>query len=283
MKIQSVKYSDREFEYYFSNCQQEVSQQASSLPPVVFIHGILSSGQLFTHHMMPYFDSLGLTTYSLTLRGHGSHSAKPSSRPFDDHIGDVAAFIEFVYQQEKKPVVVAGYSLGGLITQHVCLREEIKPKLAGMVLMASVPPKGFSQLNQAMWLDNPVLSLVLGQVMVMPNMALLNPYYRNVLIDALFACKPNEQQLGMLLSELKAEDLRLFLEPHPIDDRLSLSVPVTVVGAQEDKLVPASQVEATAVFYGVEPVFFSPMGHAMPVEKEVAKLAAYLAGWCSSL
>ncbi|PSU35514.1 alpha/beta fold hydrolase [Photobacterium lutimaris] len=278
MKSQSAIYSDREFEYYFSNCQQ-----TSSLPPVVFIHGILSSGQLFTHHMMPYFDPLGFTTYSLTLRGHGSHSGKPSSQPFQDHIDDVATFIEFVSLQEQKPVVVVGYSLGGLIAQHVCLREELSSKLAGLALMASVPPQGFSQLNQAMWFDHPALSMVLGQVMAMPNLALLNPYYRHVLMDALFATKPSQQQLDSLLSELKAEDLRLFLQPHPIAVNSPLNFPVLVVGGKEDKLVPASQVQATADFYGVEPVFFSPMGHAMPIEKEVTKFAAHLANWCRTL
>ncbi|MGF1735187.1 alpha/beta hydrolase [Photobacterium satsumensis] len=278
MQSQSMRYSEREFEYYYLNSQQE-----SDLPPVIFIHGILSCGRLFTHQLMPYFSTCGFSSYSLTLRGHGENTAKLSSRPFDDHIEDVAAFIEFVYQQEKKPAVVVGYSLGGLIAQHVCQREALGAKLAGMALMASVPPQGFGQLNQAMWFNNPVLSMVLGQVMAMPNMALLNPYYRYAIIDALFASKPSQQQLDTLLSELKAEDIRLFLEPHPVGDNFLQDIPVAVVGAKEDMLVPVSQVESTAEFYGVEPVFFSPMGHAMPVENDAVTLAAYLAKWCSTV
>ena len=283
MKSQNVNYSNRSFEYYFSESLQLTRPQITSLPPIVFIHGILSSGRLFTHQLMPFISSQGYSSYALTLRGHGTHQAKLSSSPFDDHVNDVAAFVDYVHQQESKPVVVVGFSLGGLIAQHVCQREELKPKLAGMALMASVPPQGFNQLNQAMWLENPVLSMVLGQVMAMPNMALLNPYYRNVLVDALFANTPNQQQQNALLCELKAEDLRLFVEPHPIEENTQLSVPVAVIGAKEDKLVPASLVEATADFYGVEPVFFSPMGHAMPVEKEAGQLAAYLVKWFSKL
>ncbi|MGR5140262.1 alpha/beta hydrolase [Photobacterium sp. DNB23_23_1] len=278
MQSQSVSYFDRVFEYYYSNTQQD-----SSNPPVLFIHGILSSGQLFTHELMPFMVAEGFPVYSLTLRGHGTHSGKLSSQPFQDHIDDVAAFIEFVSLQEKKPVVVVGYSLGGLIAQHVCQKEALSSKLAGLALMASVPPQGFGQLNRAMWFDHPALSMVLGQVMAMPNLALLNPYYRHVLMDALFATKPSQQQLDSLLSELKAEDLRLFLQPHPIAEDFSLNLPVLVVGGKEDKLVPASQVQATADFYGVEPVFFSPMGHAMPVEKEATKFAAHLANWCRML
>lgn len=278
MQSQAVRYSDRIFEYYYLK-----SQQASHFPAVVFIHGILSSGRLFTHQLMPVIANSGFSSYSLTLRGHGNHQAKHSSDPFQDHVSDVAAFIDFVYQQENKPVVVVGYSLGGLIAQHVCQREEVEPKLAGMALMASVPPQGFSALNQAMLLENPALAMVLGQVMAMPNMALLNPYNQHVMIDALFASKPNQQQLAMLMSELKAEDLRLFIESHSIEDNAQLSLPVTVIGAKEDKLVPVSLVEASAKYYGVAPVFFSPMGHAMPLEKEADQLAAYLAKWFRTL
>lgn len=278
MQSQNVSYSDRVFEYYYSNMQRD-----STCPALLFIHGILSSGRLFTHDVMPSIAEKGFPVYSLTLRGHGSHSSKPLSQPFQDHTDDVAAFIEFVFLQENRPVVVVGYSLGGLIAQHVCQREVLSAKLAGLVLMASVPPQGFGQLNQAMWFEHPALSMVLGQVMAMPNLALLNPYFRHVLIDALFATTPSQQQLDCLLSELKAEDLRLFLQPHPIADNFSLNLPVLVTGGQEDKLVPASQVKATADFYGVEPVFFSPMGHAMPVEKEVTKFVAHLANWCFTL
>ncbi|MGR5066294.1 alpha/beta hydrolase [Photobacterium sp. DNB22_13_2] len=278
MQSQSVSYFDKVFEYYYLNAQQN-----STYPAVLFIHGILSSGQLFTHDLMPSMATEGFSVYSLTLRGHGSLKGKPSSQPFQDHIDDVAAFIEFVSLQEKKPVVVVGYSLGGLIAQHVCLRESIQSKLAGLALMASVPPQGFTQLNQTMWFDHPTLSMVLGQVMAFPHIALLNPYFRHVLMDALFATKPNQRQLDALFLELKAEDFRLFLQPHPIAVNSPLNFPVLVVGGREDKLVPASQVQATADFYGVEPVFFTPMGHAMPVEKEVTKFAAHLANWCRTL
>ena len=278
MQSQVTKYSGKVLEYYYLD-----SRPSSSFPTVVFIHGILSSGRLFTHQLMPLIANSGFSSYSLTLRGHGNHQAKHSSDPFQDHVNDVVAFVDFVHQQEKKPVVLVGYSLGGLITQHACQYEAMMEKIAGVALMASVPPQGFSQLNQSMLIENPVLTMVLGQVMAMPNMALLNPYYRQVMMDALFASKPSQQQLAMLLSELKGEDLRLFIEPHPIESKTPLSVPITVIGAKDDKLVPVSQVDATAKFYGVEPMWFSPMGHAMPVEQEVDQLAAYLAQWCSKL
>ncbi|MBC7006065.1 alpha/beta fold hydrolase [Photobacterium sp. BZF1] len=278
MQSQVTKYSGKVLEYYSLD-----SKSSSSFPTVVFIHGILSSGRLFTHQLMPLIANSGFSSYSLTLRGHGNHQAKYSSSPFQDHVSDVVAFVDFVHQQEKKPVVLVGYSLGGLIVQHACQHETLKGKLAGVALLASVPPQGFSQLNQTMLLENPALAMVLGQVMAMPNMALLNPYYQHVMIDALFASKPNQQQLAMLMSELKAEDLRLFIESHTIDDNAQLSLPVTVIGAKEDKLVPVSLVEASAEYYGVDPVFFSPMGHAMPLEKEADQLALYLAKWCRTL
>ncbi|KLV09539.1 hypothetical protein ABT56_00125 [Photobacterium aquae] len=270
---------DGELEYYFSPAE---GSDAGKYPPIIFIHGILSSGKLFTHHMMPLLSSWGFTVYSLSMRGHGQSHCGYSNVPFRDHVEDVAGFIQYVYQQENQPVVVAGYSLGGLVVQHASGQPEIgSDTLKGMLLLASVPPKGFHHLTQTLWLGNPQLSMVLGQVMAMPKLALLNPLYQSVLASALFAGTPEPAQLDALLSDVVGEDLRLFIDSSAVTEPSPLAT--AVIGAMQDKLVPESEVRATAAFYGVEPKFFDPMGHAIPVEDNVVPVCEYIRDWLVAL
>ena len=61
-------------------------------------------------------------------------------------------------------------------------------------------------------------------------------------------------------------------------DRLN-PVPKLVIGAEMDHMVPANQVRQTAQTFGVEPVIFPNMGHALMLERDWDHVANVLNDW----
>jgi non-heme chloroperoxidase len=59
--------------------------------------------------------------------------------------------------------------------------------------------------------------------------------------------------------------------------------PMLVLGAESDTLVPASQAELVASYYGTEAEVFSNMGHLMMLEADWQKVADRIIEWARAL
>ncbi|MFP4032589.1 MAG: alpha/beta hydrolase, partial [Desulfococcaceae bacterium] len=59
-----------------------------------------------------------------------------------------------------------------------------------------------------------------------------------------------------------AAELAIFCKVRPAD----ISCPVAVIGAENDQIIPPSEVRETASAYGVEPVILPRLGHTVMVE-----------------
>jgi pimeloyl-ACP methyl ester carboxylesterase len=102
-------------------CWQEGSGQ-----PVVFVHGVGTSGELWAHDIAPLARDCRLIVYD--RRGYGSSSKSP--RDWRAHRSDAVALIEAL---RAAPAVLVGYSGGSIIALDLALE---RPDLvAGLVLL----------------------------------------------------------------------------------------------------------------------------------------------------
>lgn len=87
-------------------------------------------------------------------------------------------------------------------------------------------------------------------------------------MEAYFARMQDESYAAFL-------DMIVFNLPRP----KSVSVPMLVMGAEDDKLFPRGDVEATARAYGTEATIFPNMAHDMMLEDDWKKVADHILGW----
>jgi pimeloyl-ACP methyl ester carboxylesterase len=95
-------------------------------PPLVSIHGVGTSGELFADDLAALASDCRLIVYD--RRGYGASSESP--RDWEAHRDDAAALIE---KLDARPAVVAGYSGGSIVALDLALQ---RPDLvAGLVLV----------------------------------------------------------------------------------------------------------------------------------------------------
>ncbi|XP_042507004.1 uncharacterized protein LOC122082464 isoform X2 [Macadamia integrifolia] len=125
--------------------------ERSRYPPLVFVHGSFHAAWCWAVHWLSYFSRFGYDCYAVSLLGQGVSDvpAGDSAGSLQTHASDIA---DFIRKEVRLPPVLLGHSFGGLIVQsylsnmsgHFSERESLHPRLAGAVLVCSVPPSGNS-------------------------------------------------------------------------------------------------------------------------------------------
>ena len=110
-------------------------------PPVVFIHGSFHGGWCWAESWMSLFAEGGFPCFAVSLRGT---SATPQvggapSVQLQEHVDDIASFVAQAIPSSRPPILV-GHSFGGMYAQKLC--EADRMKVAGLVLLCSVSPRG---------------------------------------------------------------------------------------------------------------------------------------------
>ncbi|MCB0347341.1 MAG: alpha/beta fold hydrolase [Bdellovibrionales bacterium] len=108
---------------------------AKNSNPVVLVPGYFSSAAYYGD-VAAILANNGMKPYAYSLAGQGQGELRsgysrqrqdyPGQFSFDRHINDLIAFIEAVYQIHKKPVILVGHSLGGLLVRAVSTGPDIK-------------------------------------------------------------------------------------------------------------------------------------------------------------
>ena len=117
------------------------STSSKNGPPLVLVHGITASWQLF----LPIIPALTLTTtlYGVDLRGHGQ-SGRADSYRYPDYATDI---IELLEREVKEPAVILGLSMGGGVVLYVAAHS---PQLIKGVI--ALEPVVFSEVSGIEWL-----------------------------------------------------------------------------------------------------------------------------------
>jgi pimeloyl-ACP methyl ester carboxylesterase len=89
-------------------------------PSIILIHGAANSA-LVWRFWQQQLDSLGWSSHAIDLRGHGSVAVADLARvSMHDYAADVCGFAA----QLRRPPIVLGWSMGGLVAMMVAARSE---------------------------------------------------------------------------------------------------------------------------------------------------------------
>ncbi|KAF2933661.1 uncharacterized protein [Oryza sativa Japonica Group] len=261
---------------------------AAARPPLVFVHGSFHAAWCWAEHWLPFFSSAGFPCYALSLRAQGESSVPPEkvAGTLETHTGDIA---DFIRKEVSLPPVLIGHSFGGLIVQQYisCLggSELLHPKLAGAVLVCSVPPSGNSGLVWRYLLTKPVAAIKVTLSLAAKRFA-----------NSLSLCKETffspemdddlvQRYQGLMKdsSKLPLFDLRKLNASLPVASVPNNTVNILVVGASSDFIVDAEGLSETARFYNVQPVCIEGIAHDMMLDCSWDKGAGIILSWLEKL
>jgi pimeloyl-ACP methyl ester carboxylesterase len=242
--------------------------------PLLFVHGAWHAAWCWDEHFLGYFADQGYHALAVSLRGHGnSPTVKPlCACSLADCVEDVEAVADTL---PRRPVVI-GHSQGGIVVQKY-LESHDAP--AG-VLMASTPPRGnfgsaVRWLRQHPWHFTKIA--VTGKSLAYVNTPQLAR-------ERFFSAQTPDSAVEDYAKRLEEQSTRIALDcfvlnlPRP----KRVTVPLLVLGAQEDGAHTAKEVRATAREYHTEAEFFDGMGHDMMLEPGWAAVAERIDSWLSA-
>jgi len=238
--------------------------------PILFVHGAFAGAWCWAEHFLPYFARQGFRACALSLSGHGGSPGgeRLDSLSIDDYVRDLGQAVSAIGGD---PVLV-GHSMGGFVVQKYLERASAP----GAVLMASVPPQGLLSSSLALAFSNPRLFADVNSMMHHGRVSL------DALQHVLFANPVEVEKLRACYRRMQPEsqramwDMSFFNLPHLRRERCP---PLLVLAAESDILVPASQAELVASYYGTEAEVFSNMGHLMMLEADWQKVADRIIEW----
>ena len=242
--------------------------------PLLFVHGAYAGAWCWQENYLPFFAQAGYISYALSLSGHGDSPGREwlDSLSLEDFVNDVVK----VAGRLTEPPVLVGHSMGGMVVQKYLERSEA----AAAVLMASVPPQGLGASAIGLAMRKPGLMMDLNRLMGGGQMA------PTALLEILFAQPPAPEKLRAWYRRMQPEsfraiwDMTLFNLPRP--SRMA-HVPLLVLGAEHDHLIPPTVVDMTARTYGLEAEIFPDMGHGVMLERNWQGPAERILEWLASI
>lgn len=238
--------------------------------PLLFVHGAYAGAWCWDEHFLSFFAGCGYHAHALSLSGHGGSPDRRrlDSYSIDDYVGDLAR----VAATFDAPPVLIGHSMGGFVVQKY-LEDATAP---AAVLLASVPPQGLMGSAFGLAMRKPALMGEFNRLMGGGQVG------AEGLREALFHQPVDEGDLRRYLKASQSEshraiwDMSLFNLPRV--GRVA-RIPMLVVGAEHDELIPPGQVEMTASSYGVEAHILAGLGHGMMLERDWRRVAEMIRAW----
>jgi len=245
-------------------------RKTGGMRPILFVHGAFAGAWCWTEHFLPYFAKKGFRACALSLSGHG---ASPGRERLDWlSIGDYVNDLEQAVGTIGGDPILVGHSMGGFVVQKYLERASAP----GVVLMATVPPQGLLSSSIALAFSNPRLFADVNSMMHHSRVSL------DALQNVLFAGPVDVDRLRACYRRMQPEsqramwDMTFFNLPQLRRERCP---PLLVLGAACDILVPSSQAEQAARYYGTEAEIFPDMGHLMMLETDWQKVADRIIDW----
>lgn len=246
-------------------------------PDILLLHGISTGAWMWQDNALPWFGDRGYRAWALSLSGHGNSRGRETGRQsgLDGYSHDLAEAL----QRIQRPTVVIAHSLGGAVLQHYLSRGGLT---AGSVLLCSVPPYGLWRASIEMSWRHPLLWRELA------TYSLFGLAHTNigVLRKGLFPNGVDDQTFNSVVDRLQHESLLAIsnamgwppFAPMPLSQQNML-----VIGGADDRLIPQTDVHATAAYYGVDAHVIEGAGHMLMYEeggKQAARIVlSWLAQW----
>ncbi len=242
--------------------------------PLLFVHGAYTAAWCWDEHFLSWFAKAGYACYALSLSGHGKSRDRHALDQYSisDYVNDVTEVVAAL----TSPPIMVGHSMGGMVVQKYLEGAEVP----GVVLMASVPPQGLWSSAVGMIMNKPALLQDLNSTMGGGQP------HADTIREAMFHQPVSEEDFARFFRHFHPEshraiwDMTLFNLPHVSS---MADVPMLVLGAQHDQIIPPSLVSMTASTYRVEEEIIPDMGHAMMLEPNWEQVAKRIHGWIGTL
>ncbi|MEK6592546.1 MAG: alpha/beta hydrolase [Pseudomonadota bacterium] len=249
-----------------------VPQGRARPTPLLFVHGAFVGAWCWDEYFLAYFAERGYAAHAVSLRGHGGSPGQETLAVtgVDDYVADML----FAAEQFKRPPVLIGHSMGGIVVQRGLKRSNAP----AAVLMASVPPQGLMGSAFLLAAQNPQLFREINLIQhARPRHATPEGMRK-----ALFSETMAEDEVLKHCMRMQPESQRALFDlswPQYFWIGDTRNEPVLVLGAGNDAFFPPFMTEATARLHGTEAVIFSGMAHAMMLEPAWRSVADRIALW----
>lgn len=240
--------------------------------PLVFVHGAWHAAWCWDEHFLDYFAERGYACYAPSLRGHGGSPGAERLRwsRIQDYVTDLA---EVTAALPGRPVLI-GHSMGGFVVQHFLAQHSG----AGAVLIAAIPPAGAVRVTARIARRHPLRFLEANAKLQLAPMVATPALVRQLFFSASMPDAEVNRYHRLMQDESYRAYLDMLVFDHVKTARVE-SVPMLVLGAEDDAIVSQPEVRATASAYGTEAQFFSAMTHDMMLESGWRAVADRIAVW----
>lgn len=238
-------------------------------PPILLIHGAFTRAKRW-QPWLTYFRAAGYECVAPSLPAHDPPDrVRLAHLTFDDY---VAAMIS-VQKSFKRPPIVVGHSMGGLIAQHVAAATQC----AGLVLVSSAPPWRSRGTREAMPYAVPyVVPVIAGRPIRANRRAALNLVLHDL--------SPAEQiELAPIFAYESGKAYRTMIFGGAPMEKGAVKCPVLVVSGGADRLLKAKVAARLAAFYNAEHLIFPSFGHSLVADSLLATVASEVREWIESV
>lgn len=240
----------------------------AALPSLLFLHGAGCGGWVWEEGFAAHLAEAGFSGWVLDMARETHH--RPSG------LTDYVMQARVALARLRGPVVLVGHSLGALVAQRLLM----EPAVRGAALLTPVPPEGLWFSSARLALTDPVLWAEAARMDAPVGSA------PPELATTLFSAAMPQPRAHALVARMGGESRAALLEaqlPQPVPHGWLHGRRVLVLGAGEDRLIPADAVRRCALWHGTEAEFLPGMGHLMMLEPGWDALAARIEGWLRRL
>lgn len=257
----------------------------ASLPDVLFVSGVGHTSTCWDY-LLPLFQEANIRTHTFNFRGHGNSQGKESvvSNRLQDYVNDLHTAVHTL-QLSEKPFVLVAHSMGGYVAQ-VALQQAGMPGLVGLILLATLTPR---------LAGHPLVTFNLVSFLAHDTRA----FFRGVRLGDFYPLVASEEAVRYLFfshatpistvrfcqSLLQSDSLRALLDLQQAvspERGKRLAVPVQVIGAEDDHIIPVRLLRKMATVYGVLPVILAG-GHDIMLDVHHHNAAEAMVGWIGAL
>lgn len=243
-------------------------------PPLLFVHGAYTGAWCWDEHFLPFFARHGFDAHAVSLSGHGQSEGRESldRLRLADYVDDVAQAVAGL----RVPPVLIGHSMGGLVVQKY-LERAMVPAAA---LLCAVPPHGLAPSALSMLMQRPGLLVTLNAILAGREPAL------DHVREALFHQPVDDATLTRYVRRCQPESVRALWDMTAFDlpsARRIQRVPLLILGAEHDRLIPPGEVEATGRALGTPAEILPDFGHALMLEPGWEQAARRILEWLLTL
>ena len=260
---------------------QNNPEQPLEGPPLLFIHGMGHSAWFWQQNFFGWFADRGVKVYALSLRGHGESpgAQKLKWTPLSRFVEDIRQTVKELGQEPESTPVLVGHSMGGyLLQKYLCeIREGQAPQPPAMILMAPVPRSGV--LGSSLMLMRKAPLVTARVTLTQSTMPILNSPEN--IRDFLFSGNITREEAATYLPHMGEESFLGFLQMYqPVRCRKPENMPMLILRAGRDHMIPAKALQKTAHFYGADLETIDTSSHEMMLDPAWEETATTLLSWC---